>query len=331
MPNKESENRNNIFLYISGYLVRCFFLVFLFVINYLFIFDSNNLHAQSAGAYLIPRQIYVGDKASLILPLPAAAQNYTDIILVKNDSLSDNVNFPSDEDIDFHRIILERRITGSRLIIEFSAFVPGFLAFPAIEIGGEKFSGLSVTVGSLINDRSDRFLSGTASALAMPGTAFMLYGLMAVIAAVILIAIWFAIKGRSVLRKLIEKWKRYRLFNSIRNTEKRLQKAILKGIDKRVILDKLSDETRNFLSVLTGKNCRAMTACEFESLSMESSGQDIINFQSVKPGNFFKSCDEIRFSGAQIDSHDILRLLADLRLLTDTLEKTRENTEKKAA
>jgi len=309
--------------------VRFFFFTFLFVVNFLFFCGLNILHAQSSGAYLIPRQIYIGDPASLILPLPVAAQNYEDVILKKNDSFSDNSSFPSDEDIDFHRVILERRITGSRLIIEFTAFVPGFLRFPVIEIGGEKFSDLSITVGALINDRSERYLSGTASALAMPGTAFMLYGSMALTAAVILLVIWFVLKGRSVLRKLFEKWKRFRLFAGILKTEKRLQKAILKGTDKRVILNMLSEETRVFLSALTGNNCRAMTAREFEIFPIN------VDFQAVYPGDFFRTCDEMRFSGKEIDPQEILKLLADLRQLVYEIETAKEssdeNAERKAA
>ena len=297
-----------------------FVLFIWFAVNFLFIYNTENIQAQSSGAYLIPRRIFIGDQASLILPLPAAAQNYDDIILEKNDSLSDNI-FPSDENIDFRRIILERRVTGSRLIIEFTSFVPGLIGFPAIEIGGERFSGLSVTVDSLISDRSDRFLSPASSALAMPGTALMLYGSMALIAAVILISIWFVFKGRVILRKLTDKWKRYRLFNGIRNTVKFLQKELLKGTDKRIILDSLSEETRIFLSSLTGKNCRAMTAREFENLQPQG------DFQFVNPGNFFKSCDEMRFSGAQSDSGKIECLLADLSLITNALEKSAENAE----
>ncbi|MCL2213810.1 MAG: hypothetical protein FWC06_01245 [Treponema sp.] len=322
MRNWESEIVKIILTHIYKYPVRCILFLFLIFIS------CNISYAQNTGAYLIPRQIYVGDPASLILPLQAAPQNSEDIILVKNDSFSGSSNFPYDENIDFHRIILERRVTGSRLIIEFTAFVPGILWFPAIEIGGENFTSLSVTVGSLINDRSDRYLSGTASALAMPGTALMLYGSMAVIAVVILFAIWFIFKGRPVLRKLNENWKRYRLFARIRNTEKRLQKAIIKGTDKRVILDMLSEETRNFLSALTGKNCRAMTAREFNTLPFEFQAQKGNDFLAIKPGDFFRSCDEIRFSGTEFDSLDILQLLADLRQLIYELENTKGSINK---
>jgi len=96
---------------------------------------STQNSAQYSGAILIPRVIYVGDPAVLVLPLPTSIKNSDDVLLT---SLSPNI--PKDDNIDFHRIILERRVTGSRLLIEFTAFVPGYLNLPDIEIGGEHFS-----------------------------------------------------------------------------------------------------------------------------------------------------------------------------------------------
>ena len=91
---------------------------------------------------------------------------------------------------------------------------------------------------------------------------------------------------------------------SILNTEKRLSKALLKGGDKRAILDKLSYEFRKFLSFLTGVNCRAMTAREFEAQPAA---------ELVMLGDFFRRCDILRFSGITVQSEDISGLLADMR------------------
>jgi hypothetical protein len=289
-----------------------------FVVNFLvFFLLSNILHAQSSTFYQIPRRIFVGDPAVLVLPLPAVSVNNPDIVLTES-------FFPVNEDIDFHRIILERRTTGSRLMIEFTAYVPGVLELPVIEIGGEYFTGLSITITSILDGRSDRVLSGAASTLAMPGTAFLLFGSMAALVLFLLLIVWFIVKGRVVLRDLRQKWKHFRLFAGIRKVEKRLHRDVVKGLDKRIILDKLSDETRIFLSVLTGKNCRAMTASEivfeFEMLPTEALF-----------GDFFRRCDEFRFSGTKVDSQDILGLLTFLRSHVAILAKSKKHKEKKAA
>jgi len=282
----------------------------------LFLATGTVLHAQS-GAYLIPRHIFVGDAAVLVLPLPALQQEAADVVLLPSDA-----GFPLDANIDFHRVILERRLRGSRLMIEFTAFVPGLLVLPTIEIDGERFGGLSVTVNSIIDSRSNPMLSGPASTLAMPGTAILLYGSMAAIIFLILLSIWFFLRGRTFIQKLKEKWKLKRLFVSMKKTEKRLHRAMLKGIDKRVILDKLSDEFRVFLSLFTASNCRAMTARDFEKLPPDFLPAPEYSARFLS--GFFHSCDVLRFSGANIEQAEILRLLDDLRRF---LEET-ENAEK---
>jgi hypothetical protein len=271
-------------------------------------------HAQNTGAFLVPRVVYVGDPATLVLPLPGqdtAVQGAGDIILVPQ-----SPDFPSDIDIDFRRIVLERRVSGSRLLIEFTAFVPGLLELPDIEIGGGRFSGLTVTISSIIDStESEPELSAPASPLAMPGTALMIYGTMAAFVFLLLLTLWFFLRGRCYLNTWIAKWKRWRLFISMKNAEKRLYRALLKGMDNRVILDKLSDEFRLFLTFFTGSNCRAMTAREFERLPSELfSGHDFV-------GGFFHRSDELRFSGRDVNTEDVFRLLADLRLFLGALEK----------
>ena len=278
---------------------------FIVCIFFLFFFNIS-LHAQSSGVYLIPRQIYVGDPAVLVMHLPASLQNDTIIF----SSPIDNNLLPKDPNIDFTKITLERRTVGSRLLVEFTAFVPGTHEFPVIEIGGEYFPGLTITVNTILDSHSLPILSGAATALAMPGTALMLYSFIFLLIILILFSIWFIFKGRTVIQKLQKKWKRYRLFINMKKTEKQLSKALIKRADKRIILDKLSDEFREFLSILTENNCRSKTAREFEQ-------QEDGAFLS----KFFHSCDELRFCGSEINSEDISRLLDDLRSFLDIKSK----------
>ena len=281
-----------------------YFLIFFFFLN------NSFLIAQSTNAYLIPRNIFVGDKATLVLPLPASNQNKADIILT---SQSDYL--PKDPNIDFHRIILEQRTVASRLLIEFTAFTTGVIELPVIEIGDVNYPGLTVTVNSIIDERSSPILSGAASTLAIPGTALMIYGSLALVVIFFLLLILFIFKGRSLLKEKIEKIKRRRFFHSIYKTEKKLRRAVLQGLDKRIILDKLSEEFRIFLSFLTGINCRSLTASEFE--------QTDVNNIFLSP--FFRSCDNLRFSGTDIDREKITKLLDDLLRFLSDLENKQTN------
>jgi hypothetical protein len=283
---------------------------FKFNLLLIFLFISAAAHAQNYNAQLIPRRIFVGDPAVLILSLPAPAGAGLQTITLTN--LSDD--FPNHPDIDFHRITLERHTTGNRVLIEFTAFVPGTLEFPVIEIGGEYFYGLSVTVNSVINSRQPLVLTGAASTLLMPGTATLLYGTLAGIILFILLTVWFFVKGRKLIQIWIEKWNRWRLFSSMRNMEKRFYREVVKGGDKRLILDKLSEQFRGFLSVLSGFNCRAMTASEFNAM------------EPATLHHFFCNCDELRFSGGNIDSENVLQLLTELRNFIDIFEQNNKGT-----
>ena len=281
----------------------------IFTFNLLFLILTCYVsYAQNRETMLIPRIIYVGDTATLVLTLPGAAQDAADVVLT-----GQLLNFLHNENIDFHRIVLERRISGSRLLVEFTAFTPGLLELPAIEIDGERFSGLTVTVNSLLSKGSSFVLSGPASSLVMPGTALMLYGTIAGFALVLLSALWFILKGRRYPQKWAVIWRQWRLFASVKNMEKRLHKALLKGVNKRAILDKISEEFRVFLSFFVGINCRAMTAREFEKLA---------EYNPVFLRDFFGKCDELRFCGAEVNSDDVLNLLADMRRFVDDFEKT---------
>jgi len=296
------------------------FILFIFIITFA-------LHAQNKSAYLVPRIIYVGDSASFVLPLPASTQNEDFVITSYDTDL-----LPSAPNIDFHRIILERRIAGSRLIIEFTPFAAGVLKLPDIEIGGDRFSGFTITVNSLIDSRSAPVLSTAASVLAMPGTAVMLYGSMAIIVILILSVFWFIFKGRAAIGRLREKLKRRRLFKSIKNTEKNLYRLVLKGAEKRKILDKLSDEFKNFLSVFTEHNCRAMTAREFTEFFSQLPQQFFAQEDDASfLGNFFRRCDELRFSGSEIDAQAVINLLSELHNFTYALENKEKEKNREAA
>jgi hypothetical protein len=278
----------------------------------LFILLCAVSRAQNTGSYLLPRIAYVGDRATMILPVPELRGENSNISLTQG--LPD---FPSDDGVDFHRITLERRESGSRLLIEFTAFVPGVLELPVIEIGGMIFSGLSVKISSIIDpDKPILELSGPAPSLAIPGTAMMIYGAIASFTALAALAVWFMFNGRRYLSAWRAKWRQWNLFISMKLLEKRLYKKLFKGGNNREIIDRLSVEFRVFLSYLSGKNCRAMTASELEGLPAW--------FDCVFLGKFFRRCDELRFSGGSVVTKDVFGLLSDMRNYIGTLEKAKK-------
>jgi len=114
-------------------------------------------------------------------------------------------------------------------------------------------------------------------------------------------------------------------------TEKHLRRAISKGVNKRIILDNLSDEIRLFLSNLIGTNCNAMTALEFAQLDYSNFNR--FNSAQIKilcsfSGSFFRTLDDVRFSGADISIKTINLLLDDLYTFLTTLKNSEKNKQK---
>ena len=269
---------------------------------------------RNTGAFLVPPRVYVGDRASLILPLPgfAVKENSETASAILADIASASI------DIDIHRALLERRPVGSRLTVEFTAYAPGILELPPIVIAGEVFSGLKIEISSILEQgASGTVLSEPAPPLSIPGTSLLVYGSIISILCFLSLALWVLFWGRDRIKSWLASWEKKRLLIGMRRVEKHLRKTLAKGDDTyRNILDALSKEFRGFLSHFTGEHCRAMTAVEFANIELQikdaaASLPSSTNREFLK--DFFKRCDGIRFGGVEINKNDALLMLDELK------------------
>jgi hypothetical protein len=272
---------------------------FLSSLLFFLLYSAGFAQDRNADAFMVPSKVYVGDRASLILPLPG--------FVVKEDSETASVVSTS-TDIDIHRALLERRPLSNHLTIEFTAYAPGVLELPSIIIAGEVFSGLKIEISSILEQgASGMVLSGPAPPLAIPGTSLLVYGTIISILCFLSLSFWVLFWGRKRIKGWLAAWERKRLLSGMMGIERRLRKILARGDDTyRNILDALSREFRGFLSHFTGEHCRAMTAVEFET-SLRSS----INREFLK--DFFRRYDGIRFGGGEINKNDALSMLDDLK------------------
>jgi hypothetical protein len=264
--------------------------------------------------------VYVGDRATLALPLAGSAAKSASVDL-------DPKRFPLSPDLEIHRVTLERRPSGSRLLVEFSAYTPGVLELPPIEIGGEGFAGLRVTIRSILasEEAGAAALSAPALPLAIPGTGLLVYGTMGVLALILLLSLLGGAWGRRRLGGWILRWKKRRLIFSMSGIEKRLRRALSRDGSRRDILNTLSTEFRSFLSFFTGENCRAMTAAELgrlpplAAIDKDAAAEPLALLSGDFLEVFFRRCDALRFSGSPIITGDALAMLGDLRRFLETL------------
>ena len=247
----------------------------------------------------IPRTVYVGDRAMLVLPLPEHS--------IAADIEPDPRIYASD-DLEVHRIAIEKRGGGSRLLIEFTAYAPGRFTLPPFEAGGLLFSGLYLDISSVLADGEPPVLSGLAPPLSAPGTGFLVYGSMTLLIVLITAVLWVLLRGRPYLKRWLSVWRKRRLIFLLARCEKRMGKALAAGKSLRTILDSLSAEFRSFLSMFSGTNCFSMTPAEFEQCAVLQPELD-----SGFLLRFFSRCDELRFAGSGIDSAEVQSLLGELR------------------
>jgi len=295
------------------------FLLLIFFVSAVNIFSQDQqISDAAAGAHMIPSRVFVGDRASLVIPVSFSVNS--DIELTGD-------RFPASPDIDIFRIAAERRPGGSRLIIEFAAYMPGILEFPPFEIAGEVFSGLKIEISSILtNDESDRVLSGPAALLVIPGTGLLIFGTFSAVIFLFVLFFFTLLRGRRIADNLFKLWRRKRLIAVMRRIEKRMRKSMLKNIELREILNTLSYEFRGFLGYITGENCKAMTARELGMISLRKDNSDppgVMSYENFLE-DFFSRCDNLRFCGNEITCDETFGLLDDLGFFLKTMseEKT---------
>jgi len=273
--------------------------------------------AAQEGPHTIPRAVFVGDRATLIVPLPGFQERGG---AEAGDTEVPADRLPSSPYADIHRVAIERRPGGARLAVEFAAFSPGIIELPPIEVAGQVFSGLRVEIGSVLGASEPPVLSPPAMPLAVPGTALLVYGTAGAVALALLAASLASLRGRAALRAWLAAWRRRRLLGAMLRAERRMRKALAKGAAPREVLDALSGEFRGFLEGLTGESCRAMTAAEMAGLGIPecadgASGASAGEFL----GGFFGRCDGMRFGGRAAGEGEALEMLDGLRGFLDGL------------
>jgi hypothetical protein len=225
-------------------------------------------------------------------------------------------DLPRSKDVVITRVELERRGGAAQLLVDFQAYVPGLVVLPPIEIASHTFTGIEVSISSILSvERRGMVLSSPADPLAAPGTAGLVYetilGIILLLLAVTVGNFW----RKTRLRDFAERWRRRRVIRAMGKCVGRLRGAGAGGNGK--ILETLSGDFRTFLGILTGTNCRAMVPREFLALPGLGSAAGL---SPAFVSDLFRRCDTLRFSGADIDGEAVFNLLDEFKKLTGLLE-----------
>jgi hypothetical protein len=263
------------------------------------------------NSYQIPQIVYVGDRATLVVPLenpPAGESSFSG-------------ELPSLPDLIIHKIELESRGGKGLLLIDFTAYAPGILDLPPFEMGGIPFWGLRIEIASILGSGEGAVVfSPPAPPLAIPGTGLLISGTMTGIIVVFLVFFWALFWVPRRAGGWLKNRRRRGLILSLAGMERRLRRELIRGnttaLRRGERLNFLAGEFRTFLGLFTGENCRAMTAGELSRLSFSEAsplGGDFL-------GPFFSRCDNLRFSGGDVSAEELLDLLGDLKIFIDALK-----------
>jgi hypothetical protein len=269
----------------------------------------------AVDSYLLPQTIFVGDRGRLVKPLGQAYMAARPFVYAAPDTI------PPAEDMVISRIELEHRNGSARLLIDFIPYVPGTVSFPPVIIpidGSEPLTvtGLTVQVASILRPQ-EASLSGFAAPLTVPGTGIVVYGAAAVVLVFLLAAAGMGIWGRKHFTAFRERFRKRRLLRAMARYLRRLgAESNSAGIFRQgELFSELSGEFREFLSLFTGINCRALTPSELGGIHApaEVSGMYLCDL--------FRRWEILRFSGKKIGREDLSAVLDEVRGFIISLDK----------
>jgi hypothetical protein len=279
------------------------------------VFAQDNSRPQDLY-YLLPQTVYVGDTGRLVLPLGTTFSGIGGMVLDRPEQ------FPACGDLVILRAEIENRGGKARLLVDFTAYVPGTVAFPPIKIGSFVFPGLAVNIASILDAGSpenSRVLSPYAPPVPVPGTMGIIYTFALGIAVLILGSAALGIWGFPWFFRFRQLLKRRRMIRGLSRAVKELRAALAGDrLAGGAALDILNGELRRFLEFLTGRPCASMTPGEFLSLTGP------VGEYGPFLNGLFGRCDRLRFGGGDAGSGEVLTILDEVHGFAAACEKEEE-------
>jgi hypothetical protein len=281
---------------------------------------------MSGSPYLIPQTVYVGDRATLVVPLGDGVQWSAGITEYSG-------GLPRQEDIVIHSVKIERRSAEVYVLIEFTSYKPGPVIFPPLSLGPEvELNELTVEIASILSSGgTSMVLSSPASPVAVPGTSVLIYGASAFLFFLIVCLLAVRLWGRNVFRAWLLKRKKLALVYSLANLERHIRRELGREGYYNNFLHQISLEFRSFLTLFTGSNCRSMTAGELRLLP------PLLETARTEPaltgeyiGDLLGVWDNLRFSGGAVSKGAMTDILDKVKTFTITLEKLLKTRQKPA-
>jgi len=264
--------------------------------------------------YMLPQTVYIGDRARLVITLGPV---FNDVPVFINPEPRDLLSLP---DLTVNRMELEKRGENIRLLVDFVSYAPGTFLLPLLELhsasaGPLVLGGIQFTVTSILTPAM-MVLSDPVQPLAAPGTGLIVYGGAGLIIFVVFLMIAALLWSRKIFGPLKNRFRKKRLLASL-DQKIKILRGECEPVRRNEIFSLLAGEFREFLSFITGVDCRVLTPPEFSKQVFDVPG-------FPEPGclhELFRQWDNLRFCGQPAPHPEILKIL-------DSLEAFFKNTAK---
>jgi len=270
----------------------------------------------SDTAVLVPREVFIADEAELTFgtaafPGPSKAETVAPgaVLTVLPADL------PISADVTVKSVQVKVGDNGAQVTVRFVPWKTGMLQLPSFILRGVSITPPPVRIGSLVDKTGITVLESARSPLLVPGTTYLLYGLIAVFLAFCALAIAAAVHIRRSLTRILEKNHSGRRLALIHKQLRLLEKQVRKTGS--------ADWYRTFARVFRmyfGSLCAGDSTCFSASTAAEIvSALRNASFPVERVSDFLKRTDAIRFSGRPVPDNR-LQDVAETRELVTFLE-----------
>lgn len=240
---------------------------------------------------LIPREVYVGDTAEFSFSSGAFASVLEDGTLF---ALPPN-EIPASDAVDVKSILVSQHGQTASVTIRFVPWASGVIRLPSFKLKGVAVTPPVVRIGSLIEKTGKTAIEPPRSPLLVPGTTWILYGLIAAILVATVAGIVVAVRlARYLLQSPLRRQAGRRaaiLFRELKNLERKAGKI---SFDSWYAAFALS--VRRYFGAYCDGDFGALLSSTGTEISSRVRDLDASLASSV--ASLFSAMDEIRFGSA---------------------------------
>jgi len=270
--------------------------------------------SEVLSAVQVPPQVFVGDRARLVLTMvPKASVGNQSIIIDVVDKL------PQSKALHISRLELDPHGKNPRIFVDFIPFEPGRITVPPVEIGPYLVSKQAVEVASVLESGATGMETAPLEEpLLVPGTRLLLYG--TIFIGVLLVALVFAaLFWGSAWYRLLQTWfQKRRVRQKLTQRLLRLEQDISQGHGPSPVdVGNLLSLLRTYMELVSGFPCLAKTGQELTAEAGASPFPELV----LQMGSLVTFSDALRFSGRMATLAELNQLCTDCRRLILLIEQ----------